>query len=81
MRGFVELERWLKANNEGLRAFALRSGIDKTSVWRLLEGKTRTCSLQLVDKITKATNGEVGAVEIRAYERRMARHRASVMSA
>lgn len=81
MYGFYELRNWMKKNRIGLREFALKAGIDKTTIWRLLDGRTRTCSLQLVDKLSKATGGAIGQDEVRAYERRQMRRRASVLSA
>jgi hypothetical protein len=65
----------MSAHGVGLRAFALRAGLDKSAVWRLLHGQTHRCTIEIADKLFAATNGEIGFKDVRAFEDRVRRRR------
>jgi hypothetical protein len=71
MRHFAELTDYLARNNESLRAFSLRAGIDKSCLSRLVNGKTRRFDPDLADKLFDKTLGEVGAAELAAFLKRL----------
>lgn len=71
-RQFTELAAYLAENEESARAFALRAGLDKSTVSRLLVGKLRYVDPAVVHRIAEATEGKVGHVEILAHVARLA---------
>lgn len=74
---FGELQEWLAGDEkagrapESQRAFALRSGIEKQKLTRLLTGQMKRFDLELIAKVAKATGGEIGAEQFEAYRQRL----------
>lgn len=72
MRHFVELKEWLAKKDESARSFALRAGLDKSTFGRLLNGQINLFKLDLVAKVAKATDGEIGHDQFAAFGKRLA---------
>lgn len=72
---FAELKIYLEKTGESARAFALRAGIDKMTMHRLLTGKMKRYDAKLVQRLVDATQGSVGHAEFGAYLARLAQPR------
>lgn len=71
-RQFTELMTDMADQRLGLRAFALKAGIDKQTLSRLINGQTKRVDREIIGKISVATNGRVGNAEVIAFLDRLA---------
>ena len=69
---FTELATWLRQNNHSRRSFGELVSADKMVVSRLVRGKLKRIDPSLVQRISSATNGEIGEREFAAYFARLA---------
>jgi hypothetical protein len=72
VRRFTELEAWLQENgNESGRAFALRAGLSKSKLNRLLNGDVTQFDFELIRKVETATKGAIGHDAFAAFGKRL----------
>ena len=67
-RQFTNLVNEIAAQGLSLRGFALKHGIDKSWLSRLINGQVREkLDMTLVRKLAKATDNRIGRTQVAAY--------------
>jgi hypothetical protein len=68
---FTELRNWLTTRGLSGRKFARDNGIENMKLSRLLNGRLSQFDFDLIDRVARGTDGEIGVAQFAAFAERL----------